>query len=38
MLRHGYIRNDFDGKKWAAPEFLEEPVRGNEVILGEGKI
>jgi ABC-type nitrate/sulfonate/bicarbonate transport system substrate-binding protein len=23
MLSHGYIKNDFDVKKWAAPEFLE---------------
>ena len=24
MLRHGYIKNDFDVKKWAAPKFLEK--------------
>lgn len=24
MLQHGYIKNDFDVRKWAAPEFLEE--------------
>ncbi len=23
MLKHGYIKNDFDVKQWAAPEFLE---------------
>jgi ABC-type nitrate/sulfonate/bicarbonate transport system substrate-binding protein len=23
MLSHGYIKNDFDVRKWAAPEFLE---------------
>ncbi len=23
MLSHGYIKNDFDVHKWAAPEFLE---------------
>ena len=23
MLSHGYIKNDFDVQKWAAPEFLE---------------
>jgi len=25
MLSHGYIKNDFDVNKWAAPEFLERP-------------
>lgn len=24
MLNHGYIKNDFDIKEWAAPEFLEQ--------------
>jgi ABC-type nitrate/sulfonate/bicarbonate transport system substrate-binding protein len=24
MLSHGYIKNDFDVQKWAAPEFLEK--------------
>ena len=24
MLKHGYIKNDFDVDKWARPEFLEE--------------
>jgi len=24
MLKHGYIKNDFDVGKWAAPEFLEK--------------
>ncbi len=24
MLSHGYIKNDFDVSKWAAPEFLEQ--------------
>ena len=27
MLRHGYIKNDFDVQKWAAPEFLEQAAR-----------
>jgi ABC-type nitrate/sulfonate/bicarbonate transport system substrate-binding protein len=27
MLSHGYIKNDFDVKKWAAPEFLEQAAR-----------
>jgi hypothetical protein len=27
MLRHGYIKNDFDVQKWAAPEFLEQARR-----------
>ena len=27
MLRHGYIKNDFDVQKWAAPEFLEKAAR-----------
>jgi len=24
MLKHGYIKNDFDVNKWAAPEFFEQ--------------
>jgi ABC-type nitrate/sulfonate/bicarbonate transport system substrate-binding protein len=24
MLKHGYIKNDFDVTEWAAPEFLEQ--------------
>jgi ABC-type nitrate/sulfonate/bicarbonate transport system substrate-binding protein len=24
MLKNGYIKNDFDVRKWAAPEFLEQ--------------
>ena len=27
MLKHGYIKNDFDVHKWAAPEFLEQAAR-----------
>jgi ABC-type nitrate/sulfonate/bicarbonate transport system substrate-binding protein len=27
MLSHGYIKNDFDVRKWAAPEFLEQAAR-----------
>ncbi len=27
MLSHGYIKNDFDVKEWAAPEFLEQAAR-----------
>jgi len=27
MLSHGYIKNDFDVKAWAAPEFLEQARR-----------
>jgi ABC-type nitrate/sulfonate/bicarbonate transport system substrate-binding protein len=27
MLRHGYVKNDFDVQKWAAPEFLEKAAR-----------
>jgi len=27
MLKHGYIKNDFDVYKWAAPEFLEKAAR-----------
>lgn len=27
MLSHKYIKNDFDVKKWAAPEFLEQAAR-----------
>jgi ABC-type nitrate/sulfonate/bicarbonate transport system substrate-binding protein len=32
MLSHGYIKNDFDVQKWAAPEFLEKAARQ---LLGE---
>jgi len=24
MLKQGYIKNDFDVEKWAAPEFFEQ--------------
>jgi ABC-type nitrate/sulfonate/bicarbonate transport system substrate-binding protein len=27
MLSHGYIKNDFDVAKWAAPEFLEQATK-----------
>jgi ABC-type nitrate/sulfonate/bicarbonate transport system substrate-binding protein len=27
MLSHGYIKNDFDVRKWAAPEFLEAAAK-----------
>jgi len=27
MLKHGYIKNDFDVRAWAAPEFLEQAAR-----------
>jgi ABC-type nitrate/sulfonate/bicarbonate transport system substrate-binding protein len=27
MLSHGYIKNDFDVYKWAAPEFLEQAAK-----------
>jgi ABC-type nitrate/sulfonate/bicarbonate transport system substrate-binding protein len=27
MLNHGYIKNDFDVSKWAAPEFIEAAVK-----------
>jgi ABC-type nitrate/sulfonate/bicarbonate transport system substrate-binding protein len=27
MLSHGYIKNDFDVKKWAAPKFLEAAAK-----------
>jgi hypothetical protein len=27
MLSHGYIKNDFDVNKWAAPEFLEKAAK-----------
>jgi hypothetical protein len=32
MFSHGYIKNDFDVKAWAAPEFLEKAV---EKVLKE---
>ena len=27
MVKHGYIKNDFDVNKWAAPEFLEQAAK-----------
>ena len=27
MRSHGYIKNDFDVQKWAAPEFLEQAAK-----------
>jgi len=27
MLKHGYIKNDFDVNKWAAPEFFEQAAK-----------
>ena len=27
MLKKGYIKNDFDVQKWAAPEFLEQAAK-----------
>ncbi|MGL6109728.1 MAG: hypothetical protein ACRC2B_06450 [Rubrivivax sp.] len=27
MVSHGYIQNDFDVQKWAAPEFLEQAAK-----------
>jgi hypothetical protein len=27
MLSHSYIKNDFDVRKWAAPEFLEQAAK-----------
>ena len=27
MLSHGYIKNDFDVRKWARPEFLEQAAK-----------
>ena len=35
MLSHGYIKNDFDVHKWAAPEFLEQAAR--ELLEDEWK-
>ena len=35
MLSHGYIKHDFDVRKWAAPEFLEQAAR--ELIEAEWK-
>jgi hypothetical protein len=31
----GYIKNDFDVQKWAAPEFLEQAAK--ELINGQGE-
>jgi ABC-type nitrate/sulfonate/bicarbonate transport system substrate-binding protein len=35
MLSHGYIKNDFDVQKWAAPEFLEKAAK--ELLEAEWK-
>jgi len=35
MLKKGYIKNDFDVQKWAAPEFLEQAAR--EILEDEWK-
>jgi ABC-type nitrate/sulfonate/bicarbonate transport system substrate-binding protein len=35
MRSHGYIKHDFDVRKWAAPEFLEQAAR--ELIEAEWK-
>jgi ABC-type nitrate/sulfonate/bicarbonate transport system substrate-binding protein len=35
MLKHGYIKNDFDVHEWAAPEFLEQAAK--ELIEEEWK-
>ena len=35
MLKHGYIKNDFDVHAWAAPEFLEQAAR--ELLEDEWK-
>ena len=35
MLRHGYIKHDFDVQEWAAPEFLEQAAK--ELLEAEWK-
>jgi len=35
MLSHGYIENDFDVEKWAAPEFMEQAAK--EILEEEWK-
>jgi len=35
MFSHGYIKNDFDVEKWAAPEFLEQAAI--EVLRRNGR-
>ncbi|MGB5202554.1 MAG: hypothetical protein WBN63_00080, partial [Eudoraea sp.] len=27
MLKHGYIKNDFDAHEWAAPDIIEKAAR-----------
>jgi ABC-type nitrate/sulfonate/bicarbonate transport system substrate-binding protein len=36
MLKHGYIKHDFDVDKWAAPEFLEQAAK--ELIEDQWKM
>ena len=33
MMKHAYIKNDFDVEKWAAPEFLAQA--GKELLEAE---
>ena len=35
MLKHGYIKNDFDVQAWAAPDILEQAAR--ELLEAEWK-
>lgn len=35
MLKHGYIKRDFDVEEWAAPEFFEAAAK--ELIEDEWK-
>jgi hypothetical protein len=35
MLSHGYIKNDFDVREWAAPEFFEQAAK--ELLEDEWK-
>ncbi len=35
MLKHGYIKNDFDVHEWAAPDILEQAAR--ELLEAEWK-
>ena len=36
MVKHGYIKNDFDAEKGAAPEFLEQAAKKTSVLWEQG--
>jgi hypothetical protein len=33
LLKHGYIKNDFDVNDWADPRFIEEALGGKSHVV-----